>query len=762
MERKFTPPGEINPRGLKEKNKSEKQDKRKELLSKYLDRILKEADVDDDLLESLHDYYKDLSSKDKAIILYEKLMAYQHDKKNKIEDNNDEENETLKEALKYLATEIKSLISDEDTKEIFLDKFSEAKMDDKEIRLSALAQEWKRTKSEHDEIKSEYIKLAREKFSSDEMKKSAVSVLNTKLKLLSKQLLGLEDKLKSFSSLDFENRVNENTDVIADFQYQQLIEYRHQLEKGFVWLPSRKDIHDKTIASLQNGRWPVLIGEAGTGKSEQADAAAIELTGYKPTHIQCEKNTGFEDLIEDISIDPETKGSYQEYGPMMQAFTGYDDSRQTEPSVKKGRVVRLDESGRLGAKAYSVIKEARQKKAGDDFYGHKFLPGASSIWTTNPPGSRYPDRKQPDPAMRREIAEIIVDYPECTKDNPELYEFLLACLLDDNNYTDVGKEELAPAYIKKELEEDKQIMVSKNSKAVACDELIEDGADAKHGALWRLAGAIKTLQNAFVFGNNDGSIKIPENHLYYKEDDKGDIEIAKEGGQPMLLSSSTITLGEIKSWMEGYKKRLEKADAKFHTDNLTKWINLKMSIYLEQVDKDDRQKVEAIFKHYHFLDNSQADIKSTTPITPKQIGYLSPRVPRPLHTEIVAQEIEESVESEESVVAKEYEDYEVLLENGERIKIKKEPVEVGGISLNVGDGLRNKNGEDFNFAGIYNQNDNKLPVLNFSQEKDLHKISDYEEVAECALTYFQESINNTLSSLEKSFGVFWQNYCENK
>ena len=40
--------------------------------------------------------------------------------------------------------------------------------------------------------------------------------------------------------LDGMPKTAENTDAAANFQYEKLKNYKEQLDKGFVWLPSRK------------------------------------------------------------------------------------------------------------------------------------------------------------------------------------------------------------------------------------------------------------------------------------------------------------------------------------------------------------------------------------------------------------------------------------------------------------------------------------------------------------------------------------------
>ena len=228
-------------------------------------------------------------------------------------------------------------------------------------------------------------------------------------------------------------RYSENTDFAAIVSYEQLSGYHEQLNKdGFVWLPSRNEIQRKIVNALLNHRWPVLIGESGTGKSHQANAAAMELTGYGPTKVACSSKTGEIDLIKDIAMDRETGGSYEAYGSLMNAFTGYENSMQEDSAFPTGRIIRFDEAYRMphDGSGYSIIKEARQLRPGDMFYGKKVLPGASAIWTTNPPGTRYPDRYVPDSAMRRELAEISVPYPEMSDENQSCLNLpYLPCLM---------------------------------------------------------------------------------------------------------------------------------------------------------------------------------------------------------------------------------------------------------------------------------------------------------------------------------------------
>lgn len=667
------------------------------------------------------DYYAARSSREKADLLYEKVMAYLTDKKSGTDEVNTE-----------LIREIKVLLDDPKTRDLASKTFAEARVDAKVYRMSDLGNMWKHLKEQIEKLEKEFQQVEQALFLRSIEGKSSVSAAKSKAERLAGRLLTLKAQRGNLKTINLEKvpHTSENTDAAAAFQFETLTEYHDQLKKGFVWLPSRERIHTDTVAALQNGRWPVLVGEAGTGKSDQADAAALELTGSLPTEVECEATTGEKQLIKDVAIDSRNGGSYEEYGPLMSAFTGFSDSRELKPSHAKGRIARFDESGRLGSKAYSVIKKARQKAPGDDFYGHPVLPGAAAIWTTNPAGVRYPDRHPVDPAMRREIAEIYVDYPDQTTKNPEQYEFMLGALLDENGHIPIAEKELAPAYIKHEFADAEKQTLPDGRVVVAEDLLIEDGADERHGTLWHLAHAVKTLQNCFVYGNQPPE-SLPTDALRFKEDAaSGVISLDSVTGELLTLSSSTITLGEVKSWMQGFNERLQKQNEAFQVESFSEWIKLKIDIYLKQVDQADRAKVKAIFDHFHLFD-APPNLKGAKPITPKKIGYLSPRVPRPLYVEMpVVETVAEPEQPEKAKPIEIYTTIEVTLEDGSSVKIRKgEQSLATKVTAQIAVGAKTRfmvDGSDYAFAGVSEDGDN--PLGSFLAEPDLHKFFTAEQI----------------------------------
>lgn len=648
--------------------------------------------------------YRGLSPREKSDLLYGKLMAY-HDAVEIIRQEKKENPQVKTDPVDpYLVEEIAFLWENDDVKRIVGSTYSAARVEIHEFRLSELGRDWQRINAAIEHRRYEFEGATQQLFLRKSTRPDKVSATQGKTERLARELIDLKAQRENIISLKIKGRddkdlplVKENTDIAAQIMYEQLGRYHDQLtQDGFVWLPSRDDIHTRTIEALQNGRWPVLKGEAGTGKSEQADAAAVALTNEQPTHLACGPNTSARELIADRDIDEATGGSYEKFGEAMQAATGYIDSRQKEPSFKTGRIVRLDESGRLGPKGYSEIKELRQKRpanpkdveqwsngkqidVGKLLHGKPVLPGFAAILTTNPVGARYPDRTEPDPALRREVADILVDYPPMSHNDPELYEFMLSALMDQNRHIPISEKELAPAYVRVDFPEEQQGLLEDSRRVLGKDLIIEDPTDPKHGLLYRLSFATRSLQDAFIYGNGNTQ-SIPDNALRYIINNDGKIVAQKDTGDLLTLTSSTITLGEVTSWMTGFHERTLKDDPEFQTRTLTEWIQLKLQTYLNQVDQDDKEKIEAIFKYYNLF-APPPELANGVPITPMRIGYLSPRVPKPWYiSESLDPNIEAAADDKESRIEEVapqpevYQNVKLMLEDGASILVNPEPV----------------------------------------------------------------------------------------
>ena len=731
------------------------QEKKARLAQRYIENkiIAPNESVGADTEKEISEYYEKLSPRERAESLYNKVMAFRADQQEK------ETGETQEPAPAdpMLISEIKVLVSDSAVRELFPKTYGEARLDAKKLRSSEVDHLWQSLETEIEQKSEDYEETERKVHLQTLAGKGDVSTAKSRMERLANNLTSLERRKSNLEHLVGHEKTAENTDLAAHFQYETLKKYKQEYDKGFTWLPHCERIHKKTIGVLLNGRWPVLIGEAGSGKSDQADAAAIELTGYPPTTIECSQKTGEKDLIKDIAIDSKTGGSYEQYGPLMQAMTGYEDSRQTEPSVKTGRIVRFDEAYLIphDSSAYAIIKRARQVKPGDLFYGKPVLPGACAIWTTNPPGVRYPHRYSPDPAMRRELAEIGVDYPPMSNEKPELFEFALSTLMDSNFQINAAKRELAPAYETKEVTDAESRVLPDGRKIVAKDELVGNMTDRRHGALWRFCGAVKALQESFVYGNANVE-KYPDSLLRFTRDADGNVAVTTDGtGEPLTINA-TITLGELATWMIGFNERRQKRDEDFRVDTLTEWLNFKINAYVDQSDEGDKKKIRAIFEHFNFLSSDIPQIENSLPLTPKEVGYLSPRVARPVHLGEPQVAGEVDVKQEVAKDAVEYKTRQVLLEDGYRVLIKEAPYTLGDFEVSIGGGFM-RNEEDFVFVGVVEDaqsENNGVPVGRPEGGEQLYVVVNAVELKTGVLQHFRRSMKTEMTSLQKNVAEF--------
>ena len=118
---------------------------------------------------------------------------------------------------------------------------------------------------------------------------------------------------------------------------------------------------------------------------------------------------------------------------------------------------------------------------------------------------------------------------------------------------------------------------------------------------------------------------------------------------------------------------MQKDDPDFRVKTFSEWLEFKIRTYVDQSDNSEKAKLEAIFKHFGFLSGNVPDVKNEKPLTPKEIGYLSPRVQRAWYLErpVVVKDTNVSAEEagEAAKEVKKYETREVGLENGDRVDV---------------------------------------------------------------------------------------------
>lgn len=721
--------------------------------------------------------YEKMSPREKTDELYDKMMAFMVDRQ--AEFAHQQEAKGKDEAFEpeiadpYLISEIKILFGDEKVKELIPATYGEARVNQRRLKISEVGKLWETVVEEIAQKEATYKKLEQDLFLSRVKGEGKISVAKSRKKLLAKNLTALKNRKQEMEKLEGFPQTQENADSVALFQFEQLREYQRQMKEGFVWLLSRNEILQETVDMLTNHRCPVLIGETGSGKSALAKAAALELTGLPPTNILCDAKTGELGMIKDKDIGNEG-GSFETYAGLMRAISGLATSKQKEPSDKIGLIARFEEAYRMSpdSEGYTIFKMAREamnQGEGAEFYGKPVRPGAAAIWTTNPVGDRYKGRFRPDPAMRRELGEIKVKNLDMTVERPELFEFAITALLDKRSHISVAKEELAPAYEKVEIPETDRKPLVDGSIPVAKDQIIADMADPRHGALYRFTAAIHALQESFDYGNAQKEGGFPDSLLRYNEVGNN-IEVKTDGsGTPLTLSTSTITVGEFESWMEGFNVRLEKLEEKFRRETLTEWLNFKIQTYLKQADDTDKEKLTAIFKHFHFLDGKVPDLKDAKPMTPKDIGYLSPRVPRPLYVERLVEVVKTVVASQEGEKkeAVKYETKQVLLEDGTRVLIKTDPFVIGtgdtAQTVKVGKKLRVADG-DFAFSGIVDDASSKYNgrvVGRPTNGEELYRVFETQELEQGIFVHESETLMEKIDKkMPEYLGYYWKAACE--
>ena len=339
--------------------------------SGYIERRLAEAGgIDETLVDKYREKFRNLQPAEKAWLLFRKVMSEHGARVQEIrkrgagyfdedvvfdsdrETGSDKE-EKMDDLLSLLGVEsldtiayasLKALWEDEEARDLFLDTYKRGREEVERVLDSDLFHEIddidRELELQEDINVIASQKLLLQQYNDDREREALRQVLEEAGEKIDDLNRAKNEKL----DLSDKEPLPEYTDVLALRNYKKIVEYS---EQKFVWTESRKEILRKIIAQMGNGRSMVaLVGEAGTGKSELAVAAAIELTGEEPLFVQCTSETTEYDLIK--SVATEGGDTYEKYGPVMQAFTGYNDSRQTKPDTKRGRIVRLDEFNLLG------------------------------------------------------------------------------------------------------------------------------------------------------------------------------------------------------------------------------------------------------------------------------------------------------------------------------------------------------------------------------------------------------------------------------
>jgi|GEM_PF-3226664 len=410
--------------------------------------------------------------------------------------------------------------------------------------------------------------------------------------ILEAKVSELEEKLETVKK--------KNPDVAALIEYDTLMEYATQLRtSGFIWTKSRqKLLQDILTGALTSRPVAALMGETGTGKTAVARAASIELSSREPERTVGGDQEKFVRLLASPAIQ-EGK-TYYEYGPLLRAITGKQSSIDDQPS-KGGGIFFDDEfNTRPTSVQRQILKFVSEARAGRKVAvpGTPLTvtvePGFLYLAAGNPPSERY-EREETGIETKREFAGnvINVEYLEQTNENPELYQVLLAALMDSKTgrLTAVTYEEVAPLW----------------AKDSATGEYHVDSEQTFGGFLFRFAKCWNELFKAF-------SHKDTVLHKSNPAKPKAEYH----------LSSFILDPGVVISWIDQYK-----ASPKDRKDHLSVFLNTKFRTYLEQFPEDEQKTVNEYLRYFGIPFEYEDEKPQAEVLTPKEIGYLNPNVPRP-------------------------------------------------------------------------------------------------------------------------------------
>ncbi|MBI1934149.1 AAA family ATPase, partial [Candidatus Peregrinibacteria bacterium] len=460
---------------------------------------------------------------------------------------------------------------------------------------------------------------------------------------------------------------NEEPAVAAMLQYDELQQrLREQREGGFMQFPSRRKIvHDMMAGLLSDTPLAIMYGESGVGKTAIAKQLAPTLGVPITVHTGGgDRVTPFQNLLFSREIDAQ-RGTYIAYGPLLQAMTGYADSRM-EQQIHRGAIFFDDEfNTRPSGMQREILKFVAKAKPGStiDVTGRNLRvtvqPGFVYVAAGNPPGSRYQRDVTPQEAYREVATKCFVDYLDQSPDNPELFTTMVVGLLDEKTGRSriVGAADIMPAFV----------------RDPSLGREVLDPDPRSGGFLWRFANAWKQTLNA-RYPDREGEL------LLKKED-----PTAAEG--TYSIENIIVDLGTVRRWLlddfQQNKAAQREGIASFLTRKLRE--ELSMQIHATETEK------ECFRKHFARFGIDLAGKAVPTPpaaptiLTPVECGLLFPTVPRLIEEKLVAPK-----------------DQSAFLRDGSEVRYEAEPKSVDGndrIVLAPGDTMIIDGGQEATYIG---------------------------------------------------------------
>ena len=424
------------------------------------------------------------------------------------------------------------------------------------------------------------------------------------------------------------DRTPENVSGVQEMGYINLVECSRQLrETGIISFESSLKTVSKIKAAMDAGRVPILVGAPGTGKSHLAEDVCRLFSNFdKPETVSCSKRTNREALAGSVGLKAGEEGgtvTYWDAGPVIRC-------------MENGQPCRLEEFYRIppDSEAYSFIKTAVQKKPGDEFrdgdiYVPRIQEGFFLIGTTNP--ASMPGRHMPDEAMYRQLREIQVEDPT----EEETFKAFLVATMDESGLPTISSSELLPVYRYQELQNEKEKTVLPDGRVQEGTYELED--TEKQSTVLCFTRAVKAIQAAFGYqfqrgsGTTLTSEERKERGLLGYDNQTNKID---ESGT-LLEVGVTLTIGEVIGLADRWKKRERNFDDPNvqQADTLKEYLNVEIQKWIGGIGKDysdNIPKVEAVFKHFGFLDdnNIPENTSQDKHLTRREFGGASIECPR--------------------------------------------------------------------------------------------------------------------------------------
>ena len=487
--------------------------------------------------------------------------------------------------------------------------------------------------------------------------RAAPMTLQVDIDLAEDRLKTAQDKVDGI--IRPEDRTRENTDRAAMAKHKDLREYARDFQtKKFIWAPSRLRLLDKITKHLANMVPTMLVGEAGSGKTQLARTAVRLLQGEYPRYVAGAPYSPAKSELAGVQeIDPQ-KGTKWTFGELVAAATGFQGSEEMKAFLSQfaegiktagaksveavGSIIFIDEANLFDPGAFeSYIKSIVGLRPGESFRMGA-LPGVAlriaekgfgMLLAINQADARYNNRNEFPPSLARLFRNgwTEVDYPEMKigevkdgrqENNCELFDMLVSALMTKDDRLLVAPSQLQPVYEKADVDKAAGThttvvdMARANFLDYTEEEVGRGGAKRKvskepnHGALFRFSLLVRATNDLF----SEKKIILPGETKPLADQDK--------------LTYTVLDLGVVMTWMNELGN---KAGIDLHYEL---WQRLRdFSRTIPKTASEDGRVFRKLAAAYGF-DLTVAPEKKVKPysqvLAAKEIGYLSPEVPRPV------------------------------------------------------------------------------------------------------------------------------------